>query len=241
MRKASNDLGVSIITCTNKPQFIDNIFANYNRQIWKAKQLVIVLNKDNVRLAPYLRRASRYREVSVYRLPEQVSLGKCLNFAVRKTKYPFIAKFDDDDYYAPRYVSDTMHDFSKTNADVVGKRTIYTYLEHRHLLLLRFPNRENRFVRLVSGATIFAKRKVFQTVPFADVSLGEDLRFLRACNSRGFKIYSSDRYNFVVHRRKSPKNHTWITTDQYLIRTGKIITSTSHSVPYAIRPRHRHN
>ena len=241
MRKTSNDLGVSIITCTNKPQFIDNIFANYNRQIWKAKELVIVVNKDNVNLAPYLRRASRYTDVSVYRLPEKVSLGKCLNFAVKKTRYPFIAKFDDDDYYAPRYVRDTMREFAKTNADIVGKRTIYTYLEHRHLLVLRFPKRENQFVQLIAGGTIFAKRKVFQTVPFADVSLGEDLRFLHACRSRGFRIYSSDRYNFVVNRRKDPKNHTWITTDQYLIRTGKVIRSTLDYVPYATRARHRHN
>lgn len=45
--------------------------------------------------------AKKLRNIHVYRAPQHHSLGACLNHAVKKAKYSYIAKFDDDDYYAP--------------------------------------------------------------------------------------------------------------------------------------------
>ncbi len=58
---------------------------------------------------------------------KKISLGKCLNFAVDKSKYDIIAKFDDDDYYGPKYISDTIKAFESTDAKVVGKTTNFIY------------------------------------------------------------------------------------------------------------------
>ncbi len=44
-----------------------------------------------------------------------------------KSKYDIIAKFDDDDYYGPKYISDTIKAFESTDAKVVGKTTNFIY------------------------------------------------------------------------------------------------------------------
>jgi len=60
-----------------------------------------VINKDSMSLAKYRQKVQGYKNISIYKVPESVALGACLNYAVSKTKYHFIAKFDDDDYYLP--------------------------------------------------------------------------------------------------------------------------------------------
>ncbi|WP_227793512.1 glycosyltransferase [Paenibacillus guangzhouensis] len=141
MSRASNGLqGVSIITSTNRPHFFYNILKNYNNQRYPVKELIIILNKENVELAKYQKIAQKYKNVSVYKIPEKESLGRCLNFAVSKTKYPFITKFDDDDFYSPYYLSGQMKVLHQSNANIVGKRHILRISKQKSCSSFAFPN-----------------------------------------------------------------------------------------------------
>lgn len=137
------ETGISVITSTNKPDFMQNIFSNFNNQRWQIKEIIIVLNNDLMNLTEWSKQADAYKTISVYQLPEREYLGACLSFAVNKAKYDYIAKFDDDDYYGPYYLAEAMRFFQQTNADLVGKRTYYMYMIDKKLLLLRHPFREN--------------------------------------------------------------------------------------------------
>lgn len=215
--------GVSIITCTKRPQYIDNLFENYHRQLWKRKELIIILNNDKMKLETYKKKAQNYQNVSVYQLPQKTSLGKCLNFAVRKAKYSYIAKFDDDDYYAPAYLLESIQALQKTGADIVGKRAHFVYLEGSKVLLLRYQKDKNKFVSMVPGATLVVRRKVFQKVLFPNQNIRECLNFCAKSRKKGFKIFSTDKYNFVAIRRKNSKNHTRMISDEELIARNSII------------------
>ncbi|KPV45106.1 glycosyltransferase [Alicyclobacillus ferrooxydans] len=228
--------GVSIMTCTKRAGYIQHLLNNYSRQMWPQKELIVILNNDQLSLNRYRRAAKRYKNVSIYQLPQGWSLGRCLNFAVRKSKYNYVAKFDDDDYYAPRYISETMRAFRRAKAAVVGKLTIYTYLQHRKLLLLRYPNKENRYVHRIGGGTIAFKKSVFQFAKFPDVSLGEDVGFQQRCRANGCKIYSTSRYNFVGVRRQNNSGHTWKVSDRQLMANSRIVAKTTDYRPFAERP-----
>src|SRR5690554_5914043 len=97
--------GFSVITVTNNEIFIDNIFENYDRQIIKDKELIIVLNKNRMNIDNYKSKAKTYSNVKILRIDEKISLGSCLNCAVKIAEYDLIAKFDDDDYYGPKYLA----------------------------------------------------------------------------------------------------------------------------------------
>ncbi|MBV6715811.1 glycosyltransferase [Paenibacillus chitinolyticus] len=215
---------VSIITCTKRRDCMETLFRNYSRQNFRNKELIVILNQDDLKVNGYMQAAKAYKHVRIYSLPEHMSLGTCLNFGVRLSKYNRIAKFDDDDYYAPDYLTDSMRIMAKTGADIVGKRAHYMYLNGTKTLLLRYPARENQYVSLVQGATLLVKRHVFDKVGFPDQNRSECVKFCSDSAAKGFTIYSGSPYNFLAIRRKNSKDHTWIVSDRQLLeRNAKLV------------------
>lgn len=226
--------GVSVITVTNNGLFIDNIFKNFNRQIYKNKELIIVLNKNSLNIEEYKAKAKKYKNIKVYKKDENYSLGHCLNFAVGVSKYEIVAKFDNDDYYGPQYLSSSMEVFKKTGADIVGKSSHLVYFQQSKILAIRDPNRENKYVGFVNGSTLMFKKNVIKRVPFANISIGEDTQFCRNCVKKGIRIYSSDMYHHVYIRRKSRSSHTWKVSDRFLLGMFcKPIMHTKDYISYA--------
>lgn len=213
-----DNYAVSVITCTKRFSYIKNVLRNYKRQKWPKKELIIIINNDDINMDRYLEIAKNYQSVSVYRLPSTVTLGKCINFGVKKAKYEYIAKFDDDDYYAPHYLSESIQTFHQTNADVIGKKSYFIWLSGKKLLVLRFPKRKNKYVDILPGATLVIKKCVFDKVKFPDLTAKEDVYFCLKCKAKGFTLYSGGRYNFVAVRRKFSKDHTWIISEEKLIK-----------------------
>lgn len=216
-RNSTKQQGVSIITCTNRLSYLRNLLHNYSRQYHPKKELIIIVNDNKIPLTPYKRLAKNLRNIQVFRVAGHHSLGACLNYAVKKTKYSYIAKFDDDDYYAPYYLTESLQAFHKTNADILGKRAHYMYLRGSKTLILRFPHDENRPVTKLPGATLVIKRDVLNKVQFPNRNVGEDDLFCIRSKRKGYKVYSAGKYNFVAIRRKNSSNHTWIISDKELL------------------------
>ncbi|WP_339320296.1 glycosyltransferase [Paenibacillus sp. FSL R10-2734] len=215
--------GVSIITCTNRQNYLNNLLQNYSRQRYAQKELIIVINNNTIPLLPYQHLAKKHKNIKIFRKPEHQTLGSCLNFAVTKCKYPTIAKFDDDDYYAPHYLTESLQTLNRTNADILGKRAHYMYLSGSKTLILRFPHDEHQTVTHLPGATLVFKRRVFEQVKFPNKNVGEDDLFCSRSRKKGYKVYSASKNNFVAIRRKNSSKHTWIISDKTLIANHKII------------------
>lgn len=216
--------GITVITCTKRPECMIRLLANFNRQKYGKKELIIILNHDSLKLSAYRKAAAPYRNVRVYRLPEHITLGSCLNFGVQRSKYGCIAKFDDDDYYAPGYLAEAMRAMLKTGADIVGKRAHFMHLLGRRALLYRYENKANREVRLVQGATLLVNRRVFGQVRFPDRNRGECVKFCADSIAKGYRIYSTSPYHFLARRRQGSRNHTWIVSDRELLsRSARLL------------------
>ncbi|MBS4194938.1 glycosyltransferase [Lederbergia citri] len=219
---------VSIVTCTNKPLLMDNIFKNYSRQDWDNKELIIILNRDDLEIKEWEQKANEYSDVSVFQLPEKVTLGQCLNFAVNQAKYDIIAKFDDDDYYSPYYLAQAMQVFQDKQADIVGKSKIFTYFPMNKTLCIRKAG------MLIGGGTIIFKKRVFETVQFPAKNTGEDSNFLRNAKKNGFIIHSTNPYNYT-YLRKDVNDHTWKVTEKKLLKKCSNLMKTDNYVPHVIQ------
>ncbi|WP_219837240.1 glycosyltransferase family 2 protein [Paenibacillus sp. R14(2021)] len=210
--------GVTIVTSTIRSKHIDRIFKNYTRQKWKKKELIIVLNKDNLNINHYKKKALRYRNVRIFRQNQNKFLGDCLNYATARARYRYIAKFDDDDYYAPNYIPEAMKQFILSNADVVGKRSCFFYFPYKSILLYRKTSvPPYTKCKKIAGATIMYHKRVFRHVKFVRARLGTDVRFVSACLRNGFKVYTTSRFNFAAFRRKNRYSHTWKVSDKKLL------------------------
>jgi cellulose synthase/poly-beta-1,6-N-acetylglucosamine synthase-like glycosyltransferase len=201
--------GVSIITPTNKLQNIDNIFLNYVRLNYKNKELIIVLNNNNLDIKDYEAKARSLKEIRIFQVDENCTLGECLNYGIEKSKYDHISKMDDDDYYGVNYLTDLMNVFKYTDAQITGKCSRFIYFKENNELGIFLPNFENQFTRTVAGGTILFKKKIFEKVKFKNVTVGEDNFFLEDCLKAGIKMFSADKYNYVYMRNKNLNDHTW--------------------------------
>jgi glycosyltransferase involved in cell wall biosynthesis len=225
--------GVSIIVCTNRPQFFDNILQNYNRQRYEGKELIIILNHDSMNLKLYQNRVRKHANVSVYQVPESISLGQSLNAGITRARFPLIAKFDDDDYYSPFYLKEQVNGLRRTKSDIVGKHSCLVYLGASKMLLVRSPKEKNKYVEFIQGGTLLFKKEILKKVRFTDRSIGEDVTFLRQCRKRGFKTYATSPYNYVYHRRQNKKSHTWRADDSFYLEGSKRLAVTESFRSYA--------
>jgi glycosyltransferase involved in cell wall biosynthesis len=215
---------VSIITCTNREEFIDNVFKNYQQQTWQDKELIIVLNKDSMDIDKWIQKAMEYPNIYVYQLHERATLGDCLNFGVMRSNYEIIAKFDDDDYYGPNYISGAMDAFKHKEVLVAGKSSYYIYFKNKKALVF-VKNVEDTFTDTVAGATLIFRKEVFFRVRFEKVNRAEDYFFIDECKKAGINVYSLDRNDFAVIRHNT-ESHTWKISDEDLMEWGDFITNT---------------
>lgn len=215
---------VSVITCTIREDFIDNVFNNYQQQAWKNKELIIILNKDSMNISKWKKKAKNYRNVRVYQLHEKATLGDCLNFGVLKSNYDYIAKFDDDDYYGPNYLTGAMEAFKNKNVSIVGKSSYYIYFKNKNALVF-VSGIENDITDTVAGASLVFRKEVCKTVPFEKVNRAEDYFFIDQSKKAGFTVYSLDHYDFAVMRHNT-EDHTWKVSDDDLMGWGELIAYT---------------
>lgn len=218
---------VSVITCTMRQKNIRNVFKNYKHQNFKEKELIIVLNEDDMSIRKWKKRAARHHDVTVYQLSERLTLGDCLNFAIEKSRYAIIAKFDDDDYYAPGYLTQSVQALIDHGADVVGKSELFTYMAGLKALVVRKWN-------FIAGATLVFKKEVWMKVKFPGVKRGSDTAFKEGSIKHGFKIHHTDKYNFCLVRMANPQEHTWIISNRAFLRHCSIISYTEHFKPLVV-------
>lgn len=209
--------GVSVITCTNLPNSLDNILNNFLRQNLDIKELLIIINNNTIDENKWKSKVSKYDNIKIFKLNENISLGRCLNFGIDKANYEIISKFDDDDYYGPKYLSDTIKYFDSTEAKVIGKGATFVYVVDKKILTIRNPHEENKYTHFVNGSTLTFKKNIFNRIRFQDKNIAEDIHFCQDCIKNGIKIYSCNRFHHVYFRNPSLNSHTWkIDDDEFL-------------------------
>lgn len=211
--------GISVITPTCKIECIDNLIRNYSLQKFKNKELIVVINNDNIPV-DLINKYRRYvHGIKVFVVSQQESLGACLNFAVEKCKYSYIAKFDDDDYYGPSYLDEVAMAFNNQQCDVVGKIEIFYYFIDQKKLIKQTRNMENSFVHRVAGATLSFRKEIYEQIKFKDINRSEDTNFISECKKHNLKIYSTSRNNYMAIRYDELSRHSWVVTSQQLINS----------------------
>lgn len=209
--------GVSVITCTNRAACRHNLLSNYIRQNYPQKELVVILNHNEINPMQWLGEATADHSIRVMQVDQSVTLGECLNLAAEQCQYPYVARFDDDDYYGPAYLQDSLQPLLNRQADVAGKGCRYIFFKDWKVLALLSPYLENCYTEGIGGATMVMKKEIFQTLRFPSLNLGEDTAFLQDCTARGLRIYSTGRFHYAVIRQNPVQEHTWQVPHQTLL------------------------
>ncbi|APT93643.1 hypothetical protein CPHO_03620 [Corynebacterium phocae] len=213
---------VSVITSTNRPEQVDHIFGQVMGQEGVKVEFNLLCHgfKLDERHQLYLKEKFPNLNFNIIYGAPNLSLGQCLNRLVATSTGDFIAKMDDDDIYGSHYLSDYLHAWSYSGADLLGKQAVYVYLEGYGVTVLKSPEREKIWTDFVAGPTLFGPRKTFEDVPFQDRTRGEDTAFISDVLRKGKKLFSSDRFNFVQVRHDS--KHTWELADLVFLANSDV-------------------
>lgn len=183
--KIGQEKGVSIIAYTDDEFGLKNILECYRKQRLINKELIIIT--DNSLSFP------QFAEENV----SIVQDGKGDDWQetmLKRCKYPYIAVFHDRDYYAPYYLTDLLHAFNYTDADIVGKASYYEYNSESKLLSLYNRGNENLYTKRVHKyALLIKKERIGEVKSIFDIFHNKEEESL----FENAKIYSADRFSYV--------------------------------------------
>ncbi|MGY4690675.1 glycosyltransferase [Salibacterium sp. K-3] len=212
---------ISVITCTIRDHMMEQVFQNYAGQKLKHKELIIVLNKDNMDVRKWKKKAAQYPGVKLLQLPEKATVGECKNTAIDHAAYPLLAKMDDDDYYSPYYLPDMWRAYRKKKPDIIGKSSVYYYFAASGKLRLFDTGNENRWTEWTADSTLVFTKDVWKRIPFREKDAGTDQVFQQEARKKGIRLFSTDRWNHVIIRSSNPRDHTWQVADHDLFRVTR--------------------
>lgn len=218
--------GVTVMVATHRPEQMNHLLDNYLRQQYPFKELIVILNNNEFDLERWRHKIRGSRDIKVFYLRDQVTLGYCYNFAAGQAQYEYVAKFDDDDYYSPLYLKTSMELFHYTNADIVGKSCRFIFFTGLSTLAECTPGPEYDFVSYVVGATMIIRKEVLQKAPFPELTCGEDSEFQKTCLEKGFNIFAGNRYHYVTIRSADPTKHTFRINDDVYLAFCRVIAKT---------------
>ena len=211
---------ISCICISNRPHLFDEIIEKFESQTYENKELILLIEANNEQFNLMMEMLENKQNISLNRALNEEILGDLFNKGVDISTGDYIAKFDDDDIYGANYLSDSILPFSYSSASLVGKLESFMYHQGTNKTYLRFENKQHRYQDHVLGPTIIAKREVFDKIRFQNLSSGEDTAFLRDCINAGFRIYATDKFNFIYWRSSNTKNHTWQPDDDVLLKNA---------------------
>ncbi len=217
--------GIDVVCVSNRPERLEAALANFERQTYASKKLIVVTNHDGFDRGVVDARVLRIPGARTIHLPEALTLGECLNIAVESCKGEWFAKFDDDDFYGAEYLSDFMLAAGYSGASVMGKRTGYAYLESLDQTVIRNEGHEFTWTDHVMGGTIVARRNDVGSIPFRPLVAGTDTQFMKECTEAGLPILSVDRYNYLMTRYRSAGGHTWKISDDRFMKECRVVAS----------------
>lgn len=166
-----------IMPTANRHEFIPFAIDNFLRQDYPNCELIII--DDGIescsRLVP---NSSKIK----YNYSEPLgTIGVKRNVACEKSRGEYIVHWDDDDWYAPDWVSKQIDAIESYGADLSGlnKVIFYSYALDKSFLYENID--ELNF--WLCGATIAFRKSLWEQYHFVNMQIGEDTDFIK--NSRG--------------------------------------------------------
>jgi hypothetical protein len=220
---------VSAVVCTMRPEQLDHILATLDRQTAPRIELVLVAHGWSPDADRLRRRLPTLENIEVVSADERVTLGTATNLGFLRASGDVLTKMDDDDHYGPHYLEDQVSALEYSDAEIVGKRSVYAYIAGLDTTVLRFPGEEHRDVSFVAGPTICMRREVFEELMFPDVPVGIDTIFFEQARAAGARVYSADRFNFLYMRGRQHVSHTWKVPDERFLRNARVVHAGLHT------------
>lgn len=210
---------VSVITPTRRPDNLERILKNFDKQRYPRKELRIVVNGAEASGSSRFEALARREDVSVDAVPADQFTGACMNRGHEGSQADYVIKLDDDDRYGEHYVSDVMLALRCVDADVFGKVPVPMRFEgearayYRRQRFKPWSVTSGKALRSgkiwLGGNTLGYRTRALDSPVFPDDVLGAaDSVFNENCPEAA-TVLVLDPFNVLTERGADLKSHTW--------------------------------
>lgn len=165
---------VSILVPTkDRPQFVENILNNFNRQSYKSDKMELIIMDDGVSdLASNFENFSYISYIKV----RPMTLGEKRNKLIEIAKGDILIFFDDDDYYPKDKVSECVRVLENNkNYLITGSSIMYIYFPKYNDILRYGPSWHKNHA---TCATLAFKKEYYKNNKFPHFRKAEEKKFL---------------------------------------------------------------
>lgn len=191
-----------IMPTANRQKYVPLALKNFLNQDYINSELVII-DDGKESIAPLLPKDSRIR----YFYTEPLgTIGAKRNYACERANGDIIMHWDDDDFYAPDWISKQYDYLTTSGADICGVEHIHFFSPVTDTLWLGTAlNRNNPSnpSQWLSGATLAYRKSFWETNRFQDRQTGEDDNFISKPGAVVFAHDYIDGFVAVLHPRNT--------------------------------------
>ena len=201
--KKKKKIGVDIILPNyNSANFLKETIQSIMNQSYKFWRLIIVDDCSNNKTKNILKKYAKNKKIKIFWLKKNKGAGFCRNFAIKKSKSPYIAFIDSDDIWKNdkletqiRFMETNNYSFTYTNYETFGKKIKYIS-----------PPKEYNFEKFIHNtsictSTMILRKEIAKTGEFTNTKSCEDYfykcKMLKFCNA-----YCLDDFLTVSLKRK---------------------------------------
>jgi|SRR5215216_1656869 len=186
----------------NRRQFVPRAIDYFLKQDYANRELIVVDDGTDPidDLLPVDER------IHYVRLDQKLTTGAKLNLACTHARGEIIARWDDDDWYAPRRLTYQVDALADDGIYICGSnRLLYYNLETGRAYEYQYPQQQRMWLL---GSTLCFRKKFWETHRFIEQNVGEDARFVWKADPH--RVLPLQDHAFAVHmihqRNVSPKN-----------------------------------
>ena len=172
----------------NSFAFISETIKSIISQTYTNWKLIIVDDCSNEQTVKLLKKFSKKKKIKIYWLKKNHGAGYCRNYAIKKSKSPYVAFIDSDDVWKKdkletqlRFMENNNYFFTYTSYETFGKKVKQIT-----------PPDEYNFKKFIHNtsictSTMLLRREILNNVKFTETKICEDYFFkceiLKNCNA----------------------------------------------------------
>jgi glycosyltransferase involved in cell wall biosynthesis len=182
-----------LVTCimptANRPDFVISAIDNFKKQNYSKKELVIL--DDGCKSIE--NQIPDDSQIKYFFSKPLGTIGAKRNIACNKAKGEFILHWDDDDWYAPDWITHEVEALLSSGADICGIDQVQFYSPSQNTYWMT-KNRNSKRPWL-TGASLIYRKSFWKTHNFKDLQSGEDDDFVR---NNGAKVFAHDYFQGFI-------------------------------------------
>ena len=162
----------------NSHEFITDTVKSIVDQTYFDWKLIIVDDNSNEKTKNVLKKFLKNKKIKIYWLKKNQGAGYCRNYAIKKTKSPYIAFIDSDDIWKKSKLKDQIN-FMLKNEYSFTYTCYETFGDKKKIILPPLKFDYSSFIRNTSIATstMMVKRSKLANIKFTKTKICEDYYF----------------------------------------------------------------